>query len=311
MAEKLSTRAGYGKALVELAEKYDYYVLDADLAEATKTVDFSKKYPNRFFDIGIAEADMVGTAVGLSSCGATVFASTFAMFAAGRAFEQVRNGVCYNNLNVQIVGTHGGILIGEDGGSHQAIEDVSLMRTIPNMKVIVPADAIEAKYAVEAAINEPGPVYLRFGRYDVPVFNTDENYSFTFGKANVLKVGTDVTVIAMGDMVYEALCASEELAKEGISVGVINMHTIKPIDKDAIQTAMETSKHIMTAEDHNVFGGLYSAVSEVVAEFGGKISDKVAVEDRFGQSGNRADLQKEYGLTCENIVAKIRNLMKS
>ncbi|MBQ7951072.1 MAG: transketolase family protein [Clostridia bacterium] len=311
MAEKLSTRAGYGKALVELAEKYDYYVLDADLAEATKTVDFSKKYPNRFFDIGIAEADMVGTAVGLSSCGATVFASTFAMFAAGRAFEQVRNGVCYNNLNVKIVGTHGGILIGEDGGSHQAIEDVSLMRTIPNMKVIVPADAIEAKYAVEAAINEPGPVYLRFGRYDVPVFNTDENYSFTFGKANVLKVGTDVTVIAMGDMVYEALCASEELAKEGISVGVINMHTIKPIDKDAIQTAMETSKHIMTAEDHNVFGGLYSAVSEVVAEFGGKISDKVAVEDRFGQSGNRADLQKEYGLTCENIVAKIRNLMKS
>lgn len=311
MAEKLSTRAGYGKALVELAEKYDYYVLDADLAEATKTVDFSKKYPNRFFDIGIAEADMVGTAVGLSSCGATVFASTFAMFAAGRAFEQVRNGVCYNNLNVKIVGTHGGILIGEDGGSHQAIEDVSLMRTIPNMKVIVPADAIEAKYAVEAAINEPGPVYLRFGRYDVPVFNTDENYSFTFGKANVLKVGTDVTVIAMGDMVYDALCASEELAKEGFSVGVINMHTIKPIDKDAIQTAMETSKHIMTAEDHNIFGGLYSAVSEVVAEFGGKISDKVAVEDRFGQSGNRADLQKEYGLTCENIVAKIRNLMKS
>ena len=309
MAEKLSTRAGYGKALVELAEKYDQYVLDADLAEATKTVDFSKKYPNRFFDIGIAEADMVGTAVGLSACGATVFASTFAMFAAGRAFEQVRNGVCYNNLNVKIVGTHGGILIGEDGGSHQAIEDVSLMRTIPNMKVIVPADAIEAKYAVEAAINEPGPVYLRFGRYDVPVFNTDENYSFTFGKANVLKVGTDVTVIAMGDMVYEALCASEELAKEGISVGVINMHTIKPIDKDAIKTAMETSKHIMTAEDHNVFGGLYSAVSEVVAEFGGKISDKVAVEDRFGQSGNRADLQKEYGLTCENIVAKIRNLM--
>lgn len=311
MAEKLSTRAGYGKALVELAEKYDYYVLDADLAEATKTVDFSKKYPNRFFDIGIAEADMVGTAVGLSSCGATVFASTFAMFAAGRAFEQVRNGVCYNNLNVKIVGTHGGILIGEDGGSHQAIEDVSLMRTIPNMKVVVPADAIEAKYAVEAAINEPGPVYLRFGRYDVPVFNTDEKYSFTFGKANVLKVGTDVTVIAMGDMVYEALCASEELAKEGISVGVINMHTIKPIDKDAIKTAMETSKHIMTAEDHNVFGGLYSAVSEVVAEFGGKISDKVAVKDRFGQSGNRADLQKEYGLTCENIVAKIRNLMKS
>ena len=163
---------------------------------------------------------------------------------------------------------------------------------------------------MEAAINEPGPVYLRFGRYDVPIFNTNEDYSFTFGKANVLKKGTDVTVIAMGDLVYEALVASEELAKEGISVGVVNMHTVKPIDKDAIKTALETSKHIMTAEDHNVFGGLYSAVAEVVAEFGGKISDKVAVEDRFGQSGNRPDLQKEYGLTAENIIEKIRNLMK-
>ncbi|MBQ7792028.1 MAG: transketolase family protein [Clostridia bacterium] len=310
MAEKLSTRAGYGKALVELAEKYDYYVLDADLAEATKTIDFKKAYPDRFFDMGIAESDMMGTAAGLASCGATVFASTFAMFAAGRAYEQVRNAICYNNLNVKVVGTHGGILIGEDGGSHQAIEDVSLMRTIPNMKVIVPSDAIEAKYAVEAALNQSGPVYLRFGRYDVPVFNTNEDYSFTFGKANVLKTGSDVTVIAMGDMVYEAMVASEELAKEGISVGVVNMHTVKPIDKEAIKKALETSKHIMTAEDHNVYGGLYSAVSEVVAELGGKISDKVAVEDRFGQSGNRPALQEEYGLTAANIVAKIRNLMK-
>ncbi len=310
MAEKLSTRAGYGKALVELAEKYNYYVLDADLAEATKTADFKKKYPDRFFDMGIAESDMMGTAAGLASCGATVFASTFAIFAAGRAYEQVRNAICYNNLNVKVVGTHGGILIGEDGGSHQAIEDVSLMRTIPNMKVIVPSDAIEAKYAVEAAINQNGPVYLRFGRYDVPIFNTNEDYSFTFGKANVLRKGTDVTVIAMGDMVYESLCAAEELEKEGISVGVINMHTVKPIDKEAIKLALETSKHIMTAEDHNIYGGLYSAVSEVVAEIGGKISDKVAVEDIFGQSGNRTDLQKKYGLHAENIAEKIRNLMK-
>lgn len=310
MADKLSTRAGFGKALVELADQYNYLVLDADLAEATKTIDFAKAYPERFFDMGIAESDMMGTAAGLASAGATVFACTFAMFAAGRAYEQVRNAICYNNLDVKVVGTHGGILIGEDGGSHQAIEDVSLMRTIPNMKVIVASDAIEAKYAVEAALNQSGPVYLRFGRYDVPVFNTNEDYSFTFGKANVLKTGSDVTVIAMGDMVYEALCAAEELANDGISVGVINMHTIKPIDKDAIKTALETSKHIITAEDHNVYGGLYSAVSEVVVEFGGKISDRVAVEDRFGQSGNRPDLQKEYGLTKENIIAKIRNLMK-
>ena len=311
MAEKLSTRAGYGKALVELAEQYDFYVLDVDLAEATKTIDFAKKYPSRFFDMGIAEGDMVGTAAGLAACGATVIASTFAVFAAGRAYEQVRNAVCYNNLNVKIAGTHGGILIGEDGGSHQAIEDVSLMRTIPNMKVIVPSDAVEARYAVEAAIKEPGPVYLRFGRYDVPIFNTNDDYSFTFGKANVLKTGTDVTVIAMGDMVYETLVASEELAKDGISVGVVNMHTIKPIDKEAIKNAIDTSKYVITAEDHNVYGGLYSAVAEVAAEFGGKISDKIAVEDRFGQSGNRSDLQKEYGLTAENIIAKIRNLMKS
>lgn len=310
MAEKLSTRAGYGKALVELAEKYDYYVMDADLAEATKTADFKKAYPNRFFDVGIAEADLMGTAAGLASCGATVFASTFAMFAAGRAFEQVRNAICYNNLNVKVVGTHGGILIGEDGGSHQAIEDVALMRSIPNMKVIVPSDAIEAKYAVEAALNQAGPVYLRFGRYDIPVFNTNKDYSFTFGKANVLKCGTDVTVIAMGDMVYEALSAAEELEKEGISVGVINMHTIKPIDKEAIKIALETSKHIITAEDHNLFGGLYSAVAEVVSEFGGKISDKIAVQDRFGQSGNRAALQEEYGLSSANVIFKIRNLMK-
>ena len=310
MAEKLSTRAGYGKALVELADKYDYYVLDADLAEATKTIDFKKAYPERFFDMGIAESDMMGTAAGLASCGATVFASTFAVFAAGRAYEQVRNAICYNNLNVKVVGTHGGILIGEDGGSHQAIEDVALMRTIPNMKVIVPSDAIEAKHAVEAALNQPGPVYLRFGRYDVPVFNTKEDYSFTFGKANVLKSGTDVTVIAMGDLVYEALCAAEELEKEGISVGVINMHTIKPIDKDAIKKALDSSKYIMTAEDHNVYGGLYSAVCEVVAELGGKVSDRISVEDRFGQSGNRPALQEEYGFTKDNIIAKIKNLVK-
>ncbi len=307
--EMLSTRAAYGKALAELGEKYDFYVFDADLAEATKTGSFKKAFPERFFDMGIAEGDMMSTAAGMSSCGKPVFASTFAVFAAGRAFEQVRNAICYNNLNVKIGATHGGILIGEDGGSHQAIEDVSLMRTLPNMKVIVPSDAVEAKYAVEAALKINGPVYLRFGRYDVPVFNTNADYKFEFGKANVLKEGKDVTVIAMGDMVYESLKAAEELEKEGISVGVINMHTIKPIDKEAIAKALKNSKHIITAEDHNVYGGLYSAVCEVVAEIGGKVSGRIAVEDRFGQSGNRPDLQKEYGLCAENVVKTIKGIL--
>ncbi len=307
--EMMSTRAGFGKALAELGEKYDFYVLDADLAEATKSGAFKKAFPERFFDMGISEGDMMTTAAGMSTMGKPVFACTFAVFAAGRAFEQIRNSICYNKLNVKVVGTHGGILIGEDGGSHQAIEDVSLMRTLPNMTVLVPADAIEAKYAVEAALNINGPVYLRFGRYDVPVFNTNENYKFELGKANVLKDGKDVTVIAMGDMVYEALKASEELKAEGIDVGVINMHTIKPIDKEAIKNALANSKHIITAEDHNVFGGLYSAVSEVVAEIGGKISGKVAVDDRFGQSGNRPDLQKEYGLCSENVKKVIKEIL--
>ena len=307
--DMLSTRAGFGKALAELGEKYDFYVCDADLAEATKSGAFAKKFSHRFFDMGISEGDMMTTAAGMSTMGIPVFACTFAVFAAGRAFEQIRNSICYNKLNVKVVGTHGGILIGEDGGSHQAIEDVSLMRTLPNMTVLVPSDAIEAKYAVEAALNINGPVYLRFGRYDVPVFNTNEDYKFELGKANVLKEGKDVTVIAMGDMVYEALKASEELKEEGIEVGVINMHTIKPIDKDAIKNALSSSKHIITAEDHNVFGGLYSAVSEVVAEFGGKISGKVAVDDRFGQSGNRPSLQKEYGLCSDNIKKVIKEIL--
>jgi transketolase len=304
-----ATRTGYGEALQELADKYDFCVFDADLAEATKTVGFAKKYPERFFDMGISECDMICTAAGMAAMGQTVFASTFAIFAAGRAYEQVRNAVCYNNLNVKIAGTHGGILIGEDGGSHQAIEDIGLMRGIPNMKVIAPSDAIEAKYAVEAALNTDGPVYLRFGRYDVPVFNTGPGYKFEFGKANILVSGSDVTVIAMGDMVYEALAASRELGKEGISVGVINMHTIKPIDKSAIFDALKTSKHIITAEDHNVYGGLYSAVSEVVAGIGGKISGRIAVEDRFGQSGNRPDLQKEYGLNSENVINLVKSIL--
>lgn len=306
--EKMSTRAGFGKALAELGEKYDFYVLDADLAEATKSGAFKKAFPDRFFDMGIAEGDMMSTAAGMSTCGKPVFACTFAVFAAGRAFEQVRNAICYNKLNVKVVGTHGGILIGEDGGSHQAIEDISLMRTLPNMRVIAPSDAIEAKYAVEAALNIEGPVYLRFGRYDVPVFNTNEDYKFEFGKANVLREGKDATVIAFGDVVYEALLASDELKNEGIEVGVINMHTIKPIDKEAIKKACENSKHIITAEDHNQFGGLYSAVSEVCAEFGGKIDGKICVNDRFGQSGNRPDLQKEYGLDKDTIIKTIKNV---
>lgn len=264
---KKATRESYGEALVELAEKYeDLYVLDADLAAATKTSTFKKAYPDRFVDCGIAEANMMGVAAGLAATGKKVFASSFAMFAAGRAFEIVRNSIGYPHLNVNIGATHAGISVGEDGATHQCNEDIALMRTIPGMVIINPSDDIEAKAAVKAAVDHEGPVYLRFGRLAVPVINNNERYKFELGKGIQLKDGADITIIATGLMVYRALDAAVELEKDGIKARVINIHTIKPIDREiVIKAAMETGA-IVTAEEHSIIGGLGSAVAEVVTE---------------------------------------------
>ena len=304
MAEviKTATRDAYGKALVELGEKNkNVVVLDADLAAATKTGAFKKAFPERFFDTGIAESNMMSLAGGLATTGFTVFASTFAMFAAGRAFEQVRNTIGYPHLNVKIGATHAGISVGEDGASHQCCEDIALMRSIPGMVIINPADDIEARAAVFAAAEHDGPVYMRFGRLAVPrVF--DENYKFEIGKAVTLKEGTDVTIIATGLMVNEAIEASKTLAAEGISVELINMHTIKPLDKDAVIKAAKKTGCIVTAEEHNIIGGLGSAVAEAVSEECPVPVVRVGVNDEFGKSGPAVELLHLYGLDAENIV---------
>lgn len=303
MAEKLATREAYGDALVALAEKYDYVVLDADLAEATKTVKFKKAYPERFFDCGIAEGNMMSVAAGIASTGKTVFASSFAMFAAGRAFEQVRNSIGYPHLNVKIGATHAGITVGEDGATHQCNEDIALMRTIPGMTVVNPADAVEARAAVEAAINTNGPFYLRFGRYAVPVFNDEKTYQFELGKGVLLKDGTDVTIVATGLMVSVALEARDALAAEEISARVINIHTIKPIDGEILAKAARETGAIVTAEEHNIIGGLGSAVAESVAETCPVPVVRVGVKDTYGHSGTVPALLEAYGLTAANIVA--------
>lgn len=304
MAEviKTATRDAYGKALVELGEKNkNVVVLDADLAAATKTGAFKKAFPERFFDTGIAESNMMSLAGGLATTGFTVFASTFAMFAAGRAFEQVRNTIGYPHLNVKIGATHAGISVGEDGASHQCCEDIALMRSIPGMVIINPADDIEARAAVFAAAEHDGPVYMRFGRLAVPrVF--DENYKFEIGKAVTLKEGTDVTIIATGLMVNEAIEASKTLEAEGISVELINMHTIKPLDKDAVIKAAKKTGCIVTAEEHNIIGGLGSAVAEAVSEDCPVPVVRVGVNDEFGKSGPAVELLHLYGLDAENIV---------
>lgn len=304
MAEviKTATRDAYGKALVELGEKNkNVVVLDADLAAATKTGAFKKAFPERFFDTGIAESNMMSLAGGLATTGFTVFASTFAMFAAGRAFEQVRNTIGYPHLNVKIGATHAGISVGEDGASHQCCEDIALMRSIPGMVIINPADDIEARAAVFAAAEYDGPVYMRFGRLAVPrVF--DENYKFEIGKAVTLKEGTDVAIIATGLMVNEAIEASKTLEAEGISVELINMHTIKPLDKDAVIRAAKKTGCIVTAEEHNIIGGLGSAVAEVVSEDCPVPVVRVGVNDEFGKSGPAVELLHLYGLDAENIV---------
>lgn len=303
---KVATRDAYGKALVELGEKNDkVIVLDADLAKATKTINFKNAFPDRFFDAGIAESNMMGVAAGLAAVGYTVFASSFAMFAAGRAFEQIRNSIGYTHLNVKIGATHAGISVGEDGASHQCCEDIALMRTIPGMTIINPADDVEARLAVLAAAETEGPVYLRFGRLAVPrVF--DENYRFEIGKGNVLREGNDVAIIATGLMVAEALAAAETLAAQGINARVINMATIKPIDRELVIAAAKETGVIVTVEEHSIIGGLGSAVAETVCEACPVPVVRVGVEDKFGASGPAVQMLKIYGLCAENIVEKTK-----
>ena len=303
---KKATREAYGASLAELgAVNEKVIVLDADLAEATKTGMFKKAFPERFFDTGIAESNMMGIAGGLATTGYTVFASSFAMFAAGRAFEQVRNTIGYPGLNVKIGATHAGISVGEDGASHQCCEDIALMRTIPGMTIVNPADDVEARAAVFAAAENYGPFYLRFGRLATPRIY-DENYKFELGKGVQLKDGTDVTIIATGLMVNEALIAAENLEKEGISAAVVNIHTIKPIDKDIIVKAAKETGCIVTSEEHSVIGGLGSAVSEVVTETCPVPVVKHGVYDEFGQSGPAVELLKVYGLDAEHIAEKAK-----
>ena len=306
MAEKIATREAYGNALAEFGDTYDFVVLDADLAAATKTATFKKKFPDRFFDCGIAEGNMISVAAGIATTGKVVFASSFAMFAAGRAYEQVRNSVGYPHLNVKIGATHAGITVGEDGATHQCIEDFALMRAIPGMTVINPADAVEARAAVEAAIQFKGPVYMRFGRYAVPVLYDKDTYRFEIGKGIRMTEGNDLTIVATGMMVDMAIEASKILANEGIHARVINIHTIKPIDKDIILNAACETGAIVTAEEHSVIGGLGSAVSEVVCEGCPVPVVKVGVEDKFGRSGKVPPLLEMYGLTTANIVEKAK-----
>ena len=310
MSNKIATREAYGKALVKLGKiNDDVVVLDADLSKSTKTNDFYKAYPDRFFNMGIAEQNLVGAACGFAATGKIPFASTFAMFATGRAFEIIRNSACYPKLNVKICATHAGITVGEDGGSHQSVEDISLMRSIPNMTVLVPADGVEAEKMIFAAAEYNGPMYVRLGRSAVPTL-FDENYNFEIGKGVVLKEGNDATIIACGMMVNEALIAADMLKEENINVRVINMSTIKPIDTELIIKAAKETKAIVTAEEHSIIGGLGSAVSEVVSENHPVKVKKVGLNDCFGESGTPGELLEKYGLTSKNIVAKVKEAIQ-
>ena len=302
----IATRDAYGKALVKLGQiNEQVVVLDADLSKSTKTNEFYKVYPNRFFNMGIAEQNLIGAACGLATAGKIPFASSFAMFATGRAFEIIRNSVAYPKLNVKICATHAGLTVGEDGASHESIEDMAIMRAIPNMTVLVPADGVEAEKMILEAARVYGPMYVRLGRSAVPTI-FDENYKFEIGKGTVVRQGNDATIIACGIMVYEAIKAAEELALEGINARVINMSTIKPIDKELIITAAKETKAIVTAEEHSIIGGLGSAVSEVVSEECPVVVKKVGVKDSFGESGTPAELLKKYGLTANDIVEAVK-----
>ena len=308
--KKVATRDSYGAALVELgAECKDLVVLDADLAGATKTGVFKKAFPERHYDFGIAEANMISAAAGMSTAGLVPFASSFAMFAAGRAFEQVRNSIGYPHLNVKIGATHGGISVGEDGASHQCCEDFALMRSIPGMTVICPADDVEAKAAVKAAYAHNGPVYLRFGRLAVPVFHNDD-YKFEIGKGEILKEGTDVAIIANGLLVYEAITAAEELAKDGINAMVINMATIKPLDEELVLAAAKKCGKVVTCEKHSVIGGLGEAVCSLLSEKLPTPVKRIGVNDEFGHSGPAVKLLEQFGLCASNIVKVTKEFCK-
>ena len=312
MAEmvKIATRESFGKAIAEFADQYpDVVVLDADLAAATKTGVFKKAHPERFIDCGIAECNMIGIAAGLAACGKIPFAASFAMFSAGRAFEQVRNSVGYPHLNVKIVGSHAGISVGEDGATHQCCEDIGLMRTIPGMVILNPADHYEMRAAVKAAIEYEGPVYLRLGRLAVESVNNNDDYTFEIGKSITLREGSDITVIATGLLVGEAVKAADALKNEGISVRVIDMHTIKPLDKEAVLKAAKETGKIITAEEHNVIGGLGDAVASVLAEELPTPLVKIGVNDEFGHSGTAVDLLKQFGLCASHIEEVVKKAL--
>ena len=310
-SKKIATRESFGMALCELAKEHDdIVVLDADLAAATKTEIFKKAYPERFFDCGIAEGNMIGVAAGLAAAGKVPFAASFAMFATGRAYEQVRNSVGYPHLNVKIAGSHAGISVGEDGATHQCCEDIALMRTIPGMVVLNPADHYEMIEAVKAAYAYNGPVYIRLGRLAIESFNDPDNYSFEIGKGVTLEEGTDVTVIATGLVVYEALKAVRALKEKGISARLINMHTIKPIDKDIIIKAAKETGKIITVEEHNIIGGLGEAVAAAASENCPVPVYRIGVEDTFGHSGPAVGLLSEFGLDAEGLEKKIAELLK-
>ena len=309
MAEKIATRAAYGNALVELAEKYpELVVFDADLAGATMTKGFMKAYPDRFFDMGIAECNMVGVAAGLSTCGKKPFVNTFAMFAAGRAWEQVRNTVCYPRLNVKVIGSHGGLSVGEDGATHQCIEDFAIMRAIPGMTVLCPCDGNEMRLATEALLNYEGPAYMRMGRADFPVV-TSEDDVFEIGKARVMREGSDVTLFGCGQMTAMCLEAAETLASEGVSAEVVNVSTIKPIDAEAIVASVSKTGCCVTAEEHSIIGGLGSAVAEVLADSRPAPLERVGTRDTFGESGKPDELMIKYGLTAGAIADAARKVI--
>ena len=310
MGEVIATRAAYGKALVKFGENPKLVVLDADLSGATMTNSFAKAFPDKFFNIGIAEADMIGIAAGLATCGKMPFANSFAMFSAGRAYEQVRNSVAYPRLNVKVIGSHGGLSVGEDGATHQCIEDFALMRSIPGMVVMSPADDVEAKAAVKAAYAHQGPVYLRFGRLAVPVLHEEESFRFEIGKGEVLRDGSDVAIIATGLMVAEAVEAAKTLAEAGISARVINICTIKPLDEELVVKAARECGKIITCEEHSVIGGLGEAVCACLSEQCPVPVRRIGVNDEFGHSGPAAALLKQFGLSAEHIVEVAKEFCK-
>lgn len=307
--EQLYARDIYGKTLVELGKKDTrIVVLDADLSSSTRTVLFAREFPERFFNFGVAEQNMMAASAGLASCGKTVFVSTFAMFATARALDQIRNTICYNNFNVKIVATHSGITVGEDGSSHQALEDINFLRAIPNIKIVVPVDAWETRSAVIAAYEQEGPFYIRLGRSKVTTIENKKDFSL--GKGYTLSEGKDIAIVACGIMVYEALMASEALKKKGISVTLVNLHTIKPIDSELLLKIAKKHKRILVCEEHQITGGLYSAVSEVLAHQYPTPISCIGIKNQFGQSGNPQELMDFYGLSAQCIAQKVEELLK-